>query len=129
MWNRWKQTVSWLLPTLALGLYCGRIVSEQWAVYYQTGLLTAICLTIGFLGFIYFIVRQHSLQQTWPLLILFGYVFYPEIAPHFALFVGFCSLFTLLLLGHSQAPVFASNGGGVSSRTKLSIGICFNGRF
>ena len=129
MWNRLNQIANWLLPTAALGLYCGRIVSEQWGVYYQTGLITAICLTIGFLSFSYFILRHHTLRQGWPLLILLGYVFYPEIAPHLALFAGLCSLFTLLLLGHSQSPVFESNTGVFSSRTKLSFGICLTAVF
>ena len=74
MWNRGRQTASWLLPTLALGLYCGRIASEQWAHYYAIGAVGSILLTALLLAFAYVLVHPHPLSQTWPLLLLSLYL-------------------------------------------------------
>ena len=117
-----KRIVNWLLPTLAAGLFCGRIASELWRIYYGTVFLTGIFLTSGILVLAYFFLRPHTLKQTWPLLFLFGYVFYPEINPQWALFVGLLSLGTLFLVGHSQAPIFNDRRSALPAATKIWIG-------
>ena len=66
-----------MIAPLALGLFAGRVLSEQWAIHYGTSLLAAILLTLGLVFLAFFSLRQHGLQQTWPLLLLLGYVFYP----------------------------------------------------
>ncbi len=124
-----KRIVNWLLPTLAAGLFCGRIASELWRIYYGIGFLTAILLTSGILVLAYLILRPHKLKQTWPLLFLFGYVFYPEINPQWALVVGLVSLGTLLLVGHSQAPVFNDRRSTLPAATKIWIGISLTAVF
>ncbi len=106
MWQRIRQTAVWLLPTLALGLYTGRVVSEQWAWVYQTGAAAALILTLLMLLLAARMVKLHRLPATWPLLLLFLYVFYPEPDPVTAVLVGALSLFTLILVGYNESPVF-----------------------
>ncbi len=81
MWNRFRDLGAWLLPGLALGLCSGRIASETWANVYEpqivvsfaiTGLMTLVALVM---------VRPHRLSETWPLLLLWGYVLYPHPDP------------------------------------------------
>ncbi|MCA9918134.1 MAG: DUF2723 domain-containing protein, partial [Anaerolineales bacterium] len=72
-----------LLAPLALGLFAGRVLSEQWAVYYPantavTSWAIAILLTLFLSLLAIFSLQQHPLRQTWPLLLLFGYVIYPQ---------------------------------------------------
>ncbi len=122
MWVQLKRIANRLLPTVALALYSGRIASEQWAYYYQTGFLTALLLTLIMLVFTYPILRPHSLKQTWPLLLLYGYIFYPELNPTIAISVGLWSGITLLLWGHRQAPIFPNNQPAFNERSKIWIG-------
>lgn len=72
---------SWLGP-LSLGLFFGRLLSEQWAIHYHVQSLSvswtiAIGLTLSLILFALFCLRQHPFRQTWPLTLLLGYVFYP----------------------------------------------------
>ena len=81
MWLRLKNKVVPVLAPLTLGLFAGRVVSEQWAIHYGASLLAAILLTISLVTLALFCLRHHPLRQTWPLLLLLGYVFYPHPNP------------------------------------------------
>ena len=106
MWRQIRQTAVWLLPTLALGLYAGRVLSEQWAWVYQTGVTAALALTLITLLAAGLLVKPHRLGATWPLLLLFWYLFYPEPDPVTAVLAGALALFTLILAGYNDFPVF-----------------------
>ncbi|MCB9006932.1 MAG: DUF2723 domain-containing protein [Ardenticatenaceae bacterium] len=88
MWPNPKNDVVSMSAPLALGLFAGRVLSEQWAVHYGTSLVTAVLLSGGLTALAFFCLRQHALRQTWPLLLLFGYVFYPQPYPQAAVVVG-----------------------------------------
>ncbi|HIP73024.1 MAG TPA: hypothetical protein EYH05_16720, partial [Anaerolineae bacterium] len=120
MWQRIRQTAVWILPTLALGLYTGRVVSEQWAWVYGTGTAAALILTLVMLLLAGGIIKPHGLRATWPLLPLFLYVFYPEPDPVTAVLVGALSLFTLILSGYNDFPVFQTTV--LTEQQKLWIG-------
>lgn len=79
-----KNNVAPLIAPLALGLFTGRVLSEQWAVYYGSSWIAAILLTVGLSAFAFFSLRHHALEQTWPLLLLFVYIVYPHPDPRIA---------------------------------------------
>ena len=81
MWSKLKNKMVPLIAPLALGLFAGRVVSEQWARHYGASLLAAILLTVSLVSLAFFCLRRHPLCQTWPLLLLLGYVFYPHPDP------------------------------------------------
>ncbi|NKQ34175.1 MAG: DUF2723 domain-containing protein [Chloroflexi bacterium] len=120
MWQRIRQTAVWLLPTLALGLYTGRVISEQWAWAYGAGAGAALILTLVTLLLAGGIIKPHGLRATWPLLLLFFYVFYPEPDPVTAVLVGALSFFTLMLAGYNDSPVFKTTV--LTEQEKLWIG-------
>ena len=83
MWPQSKDKITATLAHLSLGLFAGRVLSEQWAVYYPVNTAVAswaiaLILTLLLSAFAEFILRQHPLRQTWPLLLLLAYVVYPE---------------------------------------------------
>ncbi len=77
MWLKLKQQFTPLLAPLCLGLFAGRALSEQWAIHYGANLAAAILLTLGICLLAIFCLRHHPLDQTWPLLLLIGYIVYP----------------------------------------------------
>lgn len=81
MWFKLKHKFAPILPPLALGLFAGRVLSEQWSLYYGASLFAAILLTTSLSFLALFSLRHHPLRQTWPLLLLLGYVFYPYPTP------------------------------------------------
>lgn len=97
-----KQRFMSQIAPLALGLYAGRVLSEQWAVHYQTSWLTAVLLTLILSLFALFFLRHHPLRQTWPLALLLGYVFYPDPNPQMAGLVAL--LVTAVLIQTVQLP-------------------------
>ncbi len=70
-----------MLAPLALGLFAGRVLSEQWSLYYGASLFAAILLTASLSLLALFSLCHHPLRQTWPLLLLLGYVLYPHPSP------------------------------------------------
>ncbi|MCP4416481.1 MAG: DUF2723 domain-containing protein, partial [Chloroflexi bacterium] len=78
MWSKLKNHLAPRLPTFALGLFAGRLLSERWAVGHSINLFFAIILTTFLCVLAFFCLRRHSLTQTWPLLLFMGYVFYPN---------------------------------------------------
>lgn len=81
MWLKLKNNVAPLLAPLALGLFTGRVLSEQWSIHFGASLLAAILLTLSLFFLALFCLCQHPLRQTWPLLLLLSYVFYPHPDP------------------------------------------------
>lgn len=81
MWQLRKSGLLSLLAPLVLGLFAGRLLSEQWAVNYGPSWLAAILLTTAVTLLALFCLRRHPLRQTWPLLLLGGYVVYPHPNP------------------------------------------------
>ncbi|MBK8899637.1 MAG: DUF2723 domain-containing protein [Anaerolineaceae bacterium] len=57
------------------------MLSEQWALNYGPSWLAAILLTAAVTLLALFCLRHHPLRQTWPLLLLAGYVGYPQPNP------------------------------------------------
>jgi hypothetical protein len=88
MWKRLRDLGVWLGPAFALGLYSGRIVSEQWAMRLPFNWGVALLLTAVLTAFALFITHNHSLPETWPLLLLYVYLFYPEPRPAVWVMVG-----------------------------------------
>ncbi len=81
MWNRLRHLGMWLLPALALGLFSGRIASEAWATVAGSSLVIAVAFT-GLMTLIALLMTQpHPLAETWPLLLMWGYVLYPHPDP------------------------------------------------
>ncbi len=78
MWQNLKEKIAPLLAPLVLGLFGGRVLSEQWAIHYEASLAAAILLTASLSLLAIFSLRRHPLSQTWPLLLLLAYVFYPH---------------------------------------------------
>ena len=87
MWHKLKSTLPSALSPLALGLFAGRVLSEQWAISYGPSWLVAIVLTAALCLLATFSLRPHPLRQTWPLLLLLGYVGYPQPYPMAAIVV------------------------------------------
>ncbi|NJN54676.1 MAG: hypothetical protein HC804_07910, partial [Anaerolineae bacterium] len=81
MWTRWRNLGAWLLPGLALGLFSGRVVSEAWAAEAEIPLAAAVSITTLTTLVALHMARPHPLTETWPLLLLYGYVFYPQPDP------------------------------------------------
>lgn len=87
----WQQVEVGLLRVpwahVALGLFCGRVLSEQWPKVMGTGLhwMAAVVLTALTTSLSFLLLHKYSLRQSWPLLFLLGYVFYREPDPQFAL--------------------------------------------
>ena len=67
MWKRLKNVVVWLVPAIALGLYSGRVISEQWAHIYTLNWIGAIGITAVTLIFALLILKGTSLSESWPL--------------------------------------------------------------
>ncbi|MGH2536151.1 MAG: glycosyltransferase family 117 protein [Candidatus Promineifilaceae bacterium] len=62
------------LPGLAAGIYFGRLLAE----WLRPGLLGTLGLTLLAAAAGAWFIRRRSLRQTWPLILLAGYVLYPE---------------------------------------------------
>lgn len=120
MAQKYRQIAVSFLPTLALGLYASRIVSEQWAWQVQTGVTAAVLLSLLMLLFAGMIIQPHKPGVTWPLFLLFAYVFYPEPDPVTAVLIGSTTLLTLILNGHHSSPIFSDSV--LSKNIKLWLG-------
>lgn len=86
MWLTAKNRAASLIAPLALGMFAGRLLSEQWATHYSANSfagnwLAAVFLTLFPSLIALFSLRHHPLRQTWPLLLLLGYVVYPHPDP------------------------------------------------
>lgn len=92
-----------MLSPLALGLFAGRVLSEQWALQYGPSWLAAILLTTAVTLLALFCLRQHPLRQTWPLLLLCSYLLYPHPDPWLA--VGTVLLVTAVLIQTTPIPL------------------------
>lgn len=82
----------WILPALAIGLYVSRLFSEL----LRPGLAGALLLTLFTLAISLIALSRSAFRQSWPLLLLLFYVFYPEPDPRLAVSAGFAALFGLL---------------------------------
>ena len=112
MWLKLKQQFTPLLAPLSLGLFAGRAVSEQWAIHYGANLAAAILLTLGICLLTLFCLRHHPLGQTWPLLLLIGYVVYPYPNP-------LAAAAALLLVTAVLAPTIPISAPSLSLRLGL----------
>lgn len=101
MWLKIKQFLDYL-PPMVLGLFASRVVSEQWAVHYGSSWITAFLLVLVLCSITVFTLQHHPLRQTWPLLLLLGYVFYPH--PNSAVAVAFVLLVTAVLAQRIPLP-------------------------
>ncbi len=81
------------IPAVFLGLFIGRLVSEQ----IRPGLIGAILVTLIATLLSFLTIRRASFQHSWPLLLLSLYVVAPEPDPKTAVMVGFLTAVTLLL--------------------------------
>jgi hypothetical protein len=70
----WSQ---WLIPALALGLFSGRVLSEQWGNHLSLSIGAAILLTSCTTALALLITHNTPWNTTWPLLLLIGYIVYP----------------------------------------------------
>jgi hypothetical protein len=107
MWLTQKNKITSTIAPLALGLFAGRLLSEQWAIYYPThsaiaSWVIAILLTLSLSGLALFSLRHHPLRQTWPLLLLLGYLFYPQ--PNLLVAATVLLLVTAVLLQQIPLP-------------------------
>ncbi len=102
MWQSPKSRFPTLLAPFILGLFAGRLLSEQWALQYGPSWLAAILLTTAVTILALFCLHHHPLRQTWPLLLLGGYVFYPHPNPLTA--VGTVLLVTAVLSQTTPIP-------------------------
>ena len=119
-----RQSLVALLPGAALGLFCGRVAAEVWAVAAgATPWLLALLVTLlGAAGGIW-LARRLAFRTTWPLLFLLAYVFYPQVSPTAALLVA---AFVLLLLGFTYTAVAQpANPGGWFSAAALGLLLAF----
>ncbi|MFZ1396373.1 MAG: DUF2723 domain-containing protein [Candidatus Promineifilaceae bacterium] len=122
------------MAPLALGLFAGRVLSEQWAIYYAADTavaswMIAVLLTTALSGLALFILWEHHLPQTWPLLLLLAYVFYPEPSLPTAGGVGLVATAVLLQrIPHPQnmlPPNRLFKLGLLGSITLFSLVYCF----
>ncbi|WP_420631903.1 protein O-mannosyl-transferase family [Candidatus Leptofilum sp.] len=107
MWPKRLEKVLALLAPLSLGSFAGRLLSEQWAIHYAVNSVAAswgiaIGLTAMLSGLALFSLRRHTINQTWPLLLLLGYVFYPY--PDFRIVALVVLLVTAVLLQILPVP-------------------------
>ena len=107
MWPKRITKIASLLAPLSLGLFAGRLLSEQWAIHYAIDSVTAswivaLLLTASLSGLALFCLRHHAISQTWPLLLLFVYVFYPQ--PDYRVVAMVVLLVTAVLLQTLPLP-------------------------
>ena len=98
MWLRLKQIGTRLCPALALGLFSGRVLSEQWSAASDRSLdvTAAIVLTLVTVILSAWLIGRRCLgAYTWPALLLFLYVFYPEPDPKVSLIAAAVALVTM----------------------------------
>ncbi|VAW42682.1 hypothetical protein MNBD_CHLOROFLEXI01-3853, partial [hydrothermal vent metagenome] len=119
MWLKLKNALAPKLPTLVLGLFVGRFVSEQLAFQYGSSLWVAVFVTLGCCILAIVGLSRRSLRQTWPLLLLTGYVFYPDPNPLAA--ATAVLLVTAVLLQKIHAPKQALKFGLFGSGLLFSI--------
>jgi hypothetical protein len=82
MWSKSKQLAASYGPGIVTGLFCGRLLSELAAYSLHlsirvatAGIITAVAMFLCGWG-----LRRYPLTQTWPLLLLIGYVVYPYLS-------------------------------------------------
>ena len=83
---------------LALGLFSGRVLSEQWSVAADRSLDVAAAIVLTLVTIIlsvWLFGRRHLSYPIWPALLLFLYVFYPEPNPKVALVAAAVTLVTM----------------------------------
>ena len=107
MYLGWKQIGMRFGPVLALGLFSGRVLSEQWSAAAGRSLDVAAAIVITLVAIIvsaWLIGRRHPGYYTWPALLLFLYVFYPEPDPKVAVVTMAVALVTMgQVAGHHWA--------------------------
>ena len=80
------------LSSIVAGLFLSRLLSELAPILTGHSLLGAVFVTLSCLIGSFFALRRQRLEQTWPMLILLVYVFYPEPDPQTAVFTLFLVL-------------------------------------
>lgn len=113
----------WWGPALGLGLYCGRIISERWAIVSGTSVWLALGITAVTTLFALLIVKNAALTETWPLFLLYGYVFYPDPYPPAWIIVG---LVTAVCLAQGAARQWALSK-FISKKKRLIIAVAVTG--
>ncbi|MCA9873528.1 MAG: hypothetical protein KC441_07735, partial [Anaerolineales bacterium] len=78
MWSK-SHLVAAYGPGLVTGLFCGRLLSElaAYSLHLPVSWITAVSLTAVSILLCVWWLRRYPLTQTWPLLLLLGYVAYP----------------------------------------------------
>ena len=83
-----------LLPSIILGLFIGRVLSEFLPFEIINPALNAIIWTVVAVSLALWVLRKFPFSQTWPALLLLLYVLYPEQNPSTAVLT---SLLTILV--------------------------------
>ena len=77
------------VPAVVLGLYIGRLLGELWAFAAgSTSASLAVVFTLTAVIVCAFLMRNMPFRQSWPVLILLVYIFYPESSLITAMIVG-----------------------------------------
>lgn len=81
MWHTLKNHLSQTLPAVFLGLFAGRLLGERWAIINGSSIWLAVFSTFILCILAVAALHRRPLHQTWPLLLLIGYVLYPDPNP------------------------------------------------
>ncbi len=118
---RWKAFNPYL-PGAALGLFCGRILSEFLPPLIPQPVLNALLLTLPVVILFAFLLSRHSLARTWPAFILLAYVFYPTPNPYAA---GVVALTALLVWAQILLPSKLKLSSQADTAVALIISLLF----
>lgn len=104
MWQPRKKWMGQHAPTLAAGLFVGRLLSEQVPILTAQSLIGVIIVTAVSITLIGLLMRRVAFRQSWPLLLLLFYIIYPEPDPKTALFTFLTVIIIFGLLRPNRMP-------------------------
>ncbi|MBK8985552.1 MAG: DUF2723 domain-containing protein [Chloroflexi bacterium] len=125
MWSNRQQLITRYTPGLVAGLFVGRLLSEGTAVYWRlSGAVGWACMvTAVTMLFFTWWLRRYPFAQTWPLLLLSGYLVYPF--PSLAAAITAITAVALVWLwARPLAIPFLSTGRGQTA-VLLTVGLGF----
>jgi len=113
MWSDSKQLAANYGPGIVTGLFCGRLLSElaAYSLHLPVYTATAVLITAVMVFLCIWGLRRYPLAQTWPLLLLSGYVVYPFLSWAAALTVLTAVALTWLLTRPFHLPVLTTRKG------------------
>ena len=103
-----------LLPSIILGLFIGRVLSEFLPFEIINPALNAIIWTVVAVSLALWVLRKFPFSQTWPALLLLLYVLYPEQNPSTAVLTSLLTILVWLQLLWGEISIKARWGTAIA---------------